>query len=118
MIASVYVHLLLLRFTVSSLRHPATFVWAAAFVQGQDTCRKLGLLRAWFYAHSNFIVRRVGIHPMGFTAVIIGVVIALVAVIGIRPRGGKPVGNTQMMTVARVVLVVIALVVLFFAFRR
>jgi cytochrome c biogenesis factor len=55
---------------------------------------------------------------MGFTAVMIGVVIALVAIIGIRPRGGKPVGNTQLMTVARVVLVVIALVVLFFAFRR
>jgi cytochrome c biogenesis factor len=55
---------------------------------------------------------------MGLTAVIIGVVIALVAVIGIHPRGGKVVGNTQMMTVARVVFVVVALVVLFFALRR
>ena len=55
---------------------------------------------------------------MGLTAVIIGVLIALVAVIGIRPRGGKPVGNTQMMTVARVVLVVMVLVVLFLALRR
>ena len=55
---------------------------------------------------------------MWLIAVIIGVVIALVAVIGIRPRGGKPVGNTQMMTAARVVLVVVALVVLFLALRR
>lgn len=54
---------------------------------------------------------------MGLTAVIIAVVIALVAVIGIRPRGGKVVGNTQMMTVARLVLVVIAGVVLFLAVR-
>jgi hypothetical protein len=55
---------------------------------------------------------------MGLTALIIGVVIALVAVIGVRPRGGRPVGRTQLMTVARIVLVVIALVVLFFALRR
>jgi cytochrome c biogenesis factor len=55
---------------------------------------------------------------MGPTALIIGVVIALVAVFGVRPRGGRPVGKTQLMTVARIVLVVIALVVLFFAFRR
>ena len=68
--------------------------------------------------HSYFVVRRVERHPMGLTAVIIGVVIALVAVIGIHPRGGKVVGNTQMMTVARVVFVVVALVVLFFALRR
>jgi len=55
---------------------------------------------------------------MGLTAVIIGVVIALVAVIGIHPRGGKAVGNTQMMTVARVVLVAGVVVGLFFALRR
>jgi len=55
---------------------------------------------------------------MGLTAVLIAAVIALVAVLGIRPRGGKRVGNTQMMAVARVVLLVIALVVLFVAFRR
>jgi len=55
---------------------------------------------------------------MGLTAVIIGVVIALIAVIGIHPRGGKRVGNTQMMTVARVVLIVVALVVLFLALHR
>ncbi len=55
---------------------------------------------------------------MGLTAVIIAVVIALVAVIGIHPRGAKLVGNTQMMTVARVVLVALALVVLFLVLRR
>jgi hypothetical protein len=54
---------------------------------------------------------------MGLTAVIIGVAIALVAVVGIRPRGGRPVGNTQMMTVARAVLVAVTLVVLFLALR-
>lgn len=54
---------------------------------------------------------------MGIIAVIIGVVIALIAVIGIHPRGGKPVGNTQMMTVARVVLVVIAVGMLYLGLR-
>jgi hypothetical protein len=45
-------------FPISPLRRPpvqswqATFIVAAAFVQGQGTCRKLGLLRAWFYAPS------------------------------------------------------------------
>ena len=68
--------------------------------------------------HSYLVVRRVERHPMGPTAVIIAVLIALVAVIGVRPRGDRPVGKTQLMTVARIVLVVIALVVLFFALRR
>lgn len=52
---------------------------------------------------------------MGPTAMIVGVVIALVAVIGVRPRGGRPVGKTQLMTVARVV---VGLVVLSFALRH
>ena len=51
---------------------------------------------------------------MVITAVIIGVLIAIVAVIGIRPRGGRPVGNTQMMTVARIVLVVLAIAVIYY----
>lgn len=55
---------------------------------------------------------------MGLTAVIIAVLIALVAVVGIHPRGGRVVGNTQMMTVARVVLVTVALVILFLVLRR
>lgn len=54
---------------------------------------------------------------MGMTAVIVGVAIALLAVFGIRPRGGKQVSNTQMMTAARVVLVVLALVIIFLGWR-
>ncbi len=54
---------------------------------------------------------------MGITAIVIGVIIALLAVFGIRPRGGKPVANTQMMTAARVVLIVLALALIFMGVR-
>ena len=36
--------------------HPS-HVKATALVEGQGTCRKLGLLRAWFYAHSLTVSR-------------------------------------------------------------
>jgi hypothetical protein len=48
---------------------------------------------------------------MLFAALIAAVIVALVAVPGLVPRGGRPVANTQMMTVARVVLVVIGIVI-------
>lgn len=54
---------------------------------------------------------------MALTAVVIAVAVAVLAVFGVRPRGGKQIANTQMMTVARVVLVVIALGILFAVWR-
>ena len=37
------------------------------------------------------------------------VLVAVAAVTGLKPRGGRPVARTRLMTAARVVLVVIAL---------
>lgn len=54
---------------------------------------------------------------MFILAVAVAVLIALFAVFGIRPRGGRRVSNTQMMVAARVVLVVIALAILFVSWR-
>jgi hypothetical protein len=39
--------------------------------------------------------------------IVVGVVVAAVAVSGVRPRGGRPVERTHLMTVARVVALVI-----------
>ena len=47
-------------------------------------------------------------------AVIISV---LFAVFGLRPRGARPVANSQMMTVARIILLIVV-AVLFFLFLR
>jgi len=47
----------------------------------------------------------------------IAVLIAAVAAItGLKPKGTRPVARTQLMGVARVVLVLLALVVAYFAF--
>jgi hypothetical protein len=48
---------------------------------------------------------------------ILGVVvllIALVSVLGLRPKGGRPASGTRLMAVARVVLVLIGLALLYF----
>ena len=37
---------------------PGGLPWLCVLVQGRSTCRKLGLLRAWFYAHSLTLSRR------------------------------------------------------------
>lgn len=55
---------------------------------------------------------------MLFAALIVAVLVALVAIPGLVPRGGRPIANTQMMTVARVVLVVAALVAAVFLMRQ
>ena len=48
----------------------------------------------------------------------IALVIAVVAAVtGIKPKGSKPVARTRLMAMARVVLVVIALIVAAFAAR-
>ena len=54
---------------------------------------------------------------MVIAAVAVAVAIALFAVFGIRPRGGRQVSNTQMMTAARVVLVVVALAIIFLSWE-
>ena len=38
------------------------------------------------------------------------VVVAVVALSGVRPKGARPVGNTHLMSAARVVLVILAVV--------
>lgn len=44
------------------------------------------------------------------------VLIAIAAVTGIKPKGGKPVSRTHLMTAARVVLVFIAVILVVAAF--
>jgi len=46
------------------------------------------------------------------------VVIALVSFVGARPKGGRPVEGTQLMTVARVVALVTGLAIAWVAFGR
>jgi hypothetical protein len=40
---------------------------------------------------------------------LVAVLVAIAAVTGLKPRGGRPVARTRLMTAARVVLLVIAL---------
>ena len=47
-------------------------------------------------------------------AVVVG---ALFAVLGIKPRGARPVANSRMMTVARVVLAIVIALLLYLYFR-
>ena len=48
---------------------------------------------------------------------IVVVVIAIVSVLGGGPRGGRPVGRTHLMGVARFVLIIAALIIGFLIFR-
>jgi hypothetical protein len=41
----------------------------------------------------------------------VAVLVAVVALLGVRPKGGRPVERTQLMTAARVVLVILVAVV-------
>ncbi|HMB55447.1 MAG TPA: hypothetical protein VKU40_19160 [Thermoanaerobaculia bacterium] len=45
-----------------------------------------------------------------------GVLIAIAAVTGLKPKEGRPVSSTRLMTVARVVLVLLALILAIAAF--
>ena len=52
---------------------------------------------------------------------ILGVVVLLIAVaslLGLRPRGGRPVSGTHLMTVARVILVVVGIGLLWWGSRH
>jgi hypothetical protein len=55
--------------------------------------------------------------PFGLL-ILVAVVIVVVAVSGLRPRGTRPVGRTGLMTAARIVLVLLAIVVLYVMFGR
>jgi hypothetical protein len=46
------------------------------------------------------------------------VLVAVTALLGSRPRGGRPVAGTQLMTVGRVVALVLALLIAYVAFKR
>ncbi len=54
---------------------------------------------------------------LGLLAIAV-VVVALVALTGGRPKGARPVGGTQLMTVGRIVVIVVALVLAYVAFTR
>ena len=45
------------------------------------------------------------------------VIVAIAAITGIKPSGTKPVARTRLMAVARVVLVLLALAIAYFAWR-
>ncbi len=48
---------------------------------------------------------------------LVAIVVAIVAVTGLQPSGGRRVANTSLMTVARAVLVVMVLVVAWFVYH-
>ena len=48
---------------------------------------------------------------------IVVLLIAVVSVLGLGPKGGKPVGRTHLMTAARVFLVIFGLILLYIGFR-
>jgi len=48
----------------------------------------------------------------------IAVLVALVALSGVRPKGGRPVGGTSLMSAARIVLIILVGVVAYVAWAR
>jgi len=50
---------------------------------------------------------------LGIVVLLIGVV----SVLGLQPKGGKPVARTHLMTAARVFLVIFGLILLYLGFR-
>ena len=52
-----------------------------------------------------------------FWLILVAIVVAVAAVTGLKPREGRHVARTQLMSVARVVLVIIALVLAYAAYR-
>ncbi len=54
---------------------------------------------------------------LGILAIAV-VLVALVAFVGARPKGGRPVEGTQLMMMARVVAIVTALAIAWVAFGR
>ena len=54
---------------------------------------------------------------MLIVAVVVAIFVAIGAIVGLHPHGARAVGNTQMMTAARIVVVVGVLLVGFYAFQ-
>jgi hypothetical protein len=48
---------------------------------------------------------------------VVAAVIAVFALLGLHPKGGRQVANTQLMNVGRVVLVIFIAVMIYFALR-
>lgn len=48
---------------------------------------------------------------------VVVIVVALLSVLGLGPKGGRPAGRTRLMSVARIVLVLVGLILLFFAYK-
>lgn len=55
--------------------------------------------------------------PFGWVLVVL-VIVAIAALLGVKPRGSRPVARTQLMSVARVVLMLLALLVAYFVTRQ
>ena len=55
--------------------------------------------------------------PLGWVMVVL-VVVVIAAFAGVKPRGARPVANTQLMTVARVVFALLVLLLAYFVLRR
>ncbi len=47
---------------------------------------------------------------------IVVIVVAILSVFGVKPKGGRPVGRTRLMFTARIVLIVIGIVLLYLAY--
>ena len=52
-----------------------------------------------------------------FWLIIVAVIVAFAALTGIKPKKGRQVARTQLMSVARVVLILLALIVAYLAYR-
>ena len=52
-----------------------------------------------------------------FWLILVAIVVALAAITGIKPKEGRHVARTQLMTVARVVLIIIGLILAYAAYR-
>lgn len=52
-----------------------------------------------------------------FWLILVAIVVAVAAITGLKPKEGRHVARTQLMTVARVVLVLAALVLAYIAYR-
>jgi len=48
---------------------------------------------------------------------IVVVLVAVVSVLGLQPKGGKPVAGTRLMTVARVILLIFGIIIIYAGFR-
>lgn len=48
---------------------------------------------------------------------ILAIVVALLSVFGFTPKGGRPVARTRLMSMARVVLVLFGLILLYLAYK-